>query len=56
MLLQTAAAVKALSSTLQGTKDSLTTVQQLGLFASALHGLWMAGFLLARDVLLETYR
>lgn len=58
MLLQSAVAVKALSATLAGGKnnDSLTTVQQLGLFASALHGLWMAGFLLARDTLLETYR
>ena len=56
MLLQTAVAVKLLSSTLGAKEESLTTVQQLGLFASALHGLWMAGFLLARDVLLKTYR
>ena len=58
MLLQTAVAVRALSATLLGGKNdsSLSTVQQLGLFACALHGLWMAGFLLARDTLLETYR
>ena len=58
LLLQTAVAVRALSATLLGGKNdsSLSTVQQLGLFACALHGLWMAGFLLARDTLLETYR
>lgn len=60
MLLETAVAVRALSASLVGGGgkggDSLSTVQQLGLFASALHGLWMAGFLLARDTLLETYR
>ena len=53
MLLQTAVAVRALSSSSQ---SPLSTTQQLGLLASALHGLWMAGFLLARDMLLETYR
>jgi hypothetical protein len=57
MLLQTAVAANALSSTLRGKEeDSLAAVRWLGLAASALHGLWMAGFLLARDTLLATYR
>ena len=57
MLLQTAVAANALSSTLRGKEeDSLAAVRWLGLAASALHGLWMAGFLLVRDTLLATYR
>ena len=52
MLLQTAAAFR----TLWKDDSSLTTMQQLGLLSSALHGLWMAGFLLFRDSLLATYR
>ena len=57
MLLQTAVAANALSSTLRGKEeDSLAAVRRLGLAASALHGLWMAGFLLVRDTLLATYR
>ena len=51
MLSQTAVAFKTLTS-----DSPLGTAQQLGLLASALHGFWMAGFLLARDTLLETYR
>lgn len=54
MLAQTAVAYRILSSS--SSSSPLALVQQLGLAASALHGLWMFGFLIARDTLLETYR
>jgi len=54
MIAQTAVAYKTLTAS--SSSSTRTPVQQLGLAASALHGLWMAAFLLARDTVLETYR